>query len=414
MGLPQRIPDSSDQSPTPEPTHVPSSQPPCDLLHGFSIVVGGPFYEALQRYGIVRYNLPNIARRIVALVMLIWLPLLLLSLKDGVAWGHQVRIPFLYDFSMYGRLLVALPLLLLAELVIDPAIRLGVGEFVDGGFVPQSELPEYDRILRRIQRLRDSWIPEATMLILAFFPYFLFQREWTSHGVSTWHTSAHGLTTAGWWFALISAPPLHFIIYRWMFRYLLWAILLWRVGRLHLTLVPTHPDRAAGLNFLGLVQKRFGILFCAFGCAFAGRVGNEMLYEGAPLSSFRFVMAGFIVLSVIVGLLPLALLAPRLREVRKQGLIEYGRLANSYSFSFDRKWVHYLQSPSEPLLGTGDIQSLADMGNSFKMVDDMNIAPITQRLVLQLAVQAAAPIIPIIIFGTPAPELVKAVMRMVA
>jgi hypothetical protein len=154
---------------------------------------------------------------------------------------------------------------------------------------------------------------------------------------------------------------LRFLIYRWGFRYFVWGLLLWRISKLILTLMPTHPDHAAGLNFLAMTQKHFGILFCALGCSFAGRVANSMLFEGAPLSSFKLLMGGFIVMSLIVGLLPLALLVFKLKKVRKEGLLAYGRLANIYTESFDRKWVHCAERPTEPLLGTGDIQSLADL-----------------------------------------------------
>jgi hypothetical protein len=99
--------------------------------------------------------------------------------------------------------------------------------------------------------------------------------------------------------------------------------------------------------------------------------------------------------------------------VRKAGLLTYGRLANTYTGSFDRKWVHRDAAPSEPLLGTGDIQSLADLGNSFAVIERMRTAPISKRLVLQIAGQAAIPLVPLIILGTPAPELVRAVMKMV-
>jgi hypothetical protein len=206
---------------------------------------------------------------------------------------------------------------------------------------------------------------------------------------------------------------LRFFVYRWGFRYCLWAFLLWRISRLHLTLIPTHPDHAAGLNFLGSTQKHFGILFCALGCSFAGRIANSMLHEGASLASFKSLMAGYIILSLIVGVLPLAILAPKLRKVRKHGLLEYGRFANTYTESFDRKWVHSVAPPAEPMLGTADIQSLADLGNSFSFIEDMKIAPISRKLALQLAVWAAIPLIPIIIFGTPTPELVHEVMKMV-
>jgi hypothetical protein len=379
----------------------------------FSIVLGGPVYDLLLRFRLVRQSLPNVPRRIVAMVAMTWLPLLLLSLKDGLAFGHQVRVPFVYDFSMYGRFLLGLPLLLLAEVVIDPAIRQAVTEFVDARLVQGQELLQFENILRGIQHLRDSWIPELILFVLAFFPVFLWQHEWTPGALSSWHTTARGLTAAGWWFAVFSAPLLRFIIYRWCFRYIIWAALLWRIIRLHLTLMPTHPDHAAGLNFLAMAQKHFGILFCALGCTLAGRVANSMVFERAPLTSFKSVMAGFVVMSLIVGLLPLTLLAPKLIKVRKAGLLAYGRLANTYTESFDRKWVHCAGPPSEPLLGTGDIQSLADMGNSFAFIEGMRIAPISRKLALQIAGQAAIPLVPLILLGTPAPELIRAVTKMV-
>jgi len=397
-------PSSRDQS---------SRQAAESAVEGFSIVVGGPVYDLLLRFHLIRQSLPNVWRRVVVLVAITWLPLLLLSLKDGLAFGHQVRIPFLYDFSIYGRFLVALPLLMVAELVIDPAIRQAMAEFIDGGLVQGQELTAFENVLHRAQRLRDSWIPEVILLVLAFFPVFLFQHEWTTGAVSSWHPTPQGLSAAGWWFAVFSAPLLRFIIYRWIVRYFLWALILWRISRLHLTLMPTHPDRAAGLNFLTMTQNKFGILFCALGCTFAGRVANTMLFEGAPLTSFKALIVGFIVISMILALLPLALLAPTLREVRKAGLLAYGRLANAYTESFDRKWVHGYERPSEPLLGTADIQSLADLGNSFACIEGMSLAPISKRLVVQLALQIVTPLIPIIIFGTPTPELVNALMKMV-
>lgn len=383
-------------------------------VHDFSIAIGGPIYDFLFSRGYLRFALPNLLRRILFIVALTWLPLLLLSLKDGLAFGHRVIIPFLVDLSVYGRFLVGLPLLLIAEVIIDPSIRGAVGEFVDARLVRDEELPAFRTVLARIRELRDSRIAELILLVLAFFPVFLFQHEWTIGAVSSWHGHGRSLTPAGWWYALFSTPLLRFIIYRWLFRYFIWSLLLWRIGRLRLSLLPTHPDHAAGLNFLGIAQKKFGILFTAMGCAFAGQVSNRMIFEGAPITSFKFLMTGFVVLFVIVGLLPLVMLAPKLSEVRRTGLLEYGRLANSYTASFDQKWVHSMDPPSEPLLGSSDIQSLADMGNSFALVDAMSPVPITKRLVLQLAGLTVLPLIPIIVFGTPTPELVRAIIKMVA
>src|SRR5690348_4216158 len=75
----------------------------------FSLATGGPIYDFLERIGLVRNDLPNVVRRIIALVAITWLPLFLLSLKDGVAFGSRVKLPLLYDFSMYGRFLLSPP-----------------------------------------------------------------------------------------------------------------------------------------------------------------------------------------------------------------------------------------------------------------------------------------------------------------
>jgi len=382
-------------------------------VKNFSIVMGGPVYDLLLRSRPLLRTPPIVSRRIVALVAVTWFPLLVLSLSEGLAFGHRVRIPFLYDFAMYGRFLLGLPLLLYAEVVIDPAIRQSVAEFVDARLVPDQELSKFENILRRVQQMRDSWITDVILLVLAFFPVFLFQHEWTTGGVSSWHTTTQGMSTAGWWYAIFSAPLMRFIVYRWAFRYVLWAILLWRISQLQLTLLPTHPDHAAGLSFLAMTQKHFGILLAALGCSFAGRIVNSMLFERARLTSFTSLMVGFLVLSVIVGVSPLTLLIPKLKKVRKEGLLEYGRFASTYTESFDRKWVHCAARPSEPLLGTADIQSLADLGNSFGFIEDMKIAPISRKLVLQLAGRAVIPLVPILIFGTPTPELVHELMKMV-
>ena len=419
MGTPATTPDvPRASSPGPVPSPPPADQGRRDIedaaIQNFSIVLGGPAYDFLFRIGLLRFSLPNVLRRIAILVGLAWLPLLVLSLRDGLAFGHQVRIPLLYDFSTYGRLLLCLPLLIVAEIVIDPAIRLSVSQFVRAGIVQDDVLPKFDSVLMRIQKLRDSKIPEFLLLGLAFFPVFLFEHEWTAGALSSWHTTAKGLTPAGWWFAVFSAPLLRFVILRWAFRYFVWCALLRRICRLDLVLMPTHPDRAAGLNFLSITQQRFGILFCALGFSFAGRMANSLVFEKATIESFQSLMIGFVVLSLIVSLLPLALMTPKLMMVRWKGLLEYGTLANAYTQAFDRKWVHRTTAPAEPLLGTSDIQSLADMGNSFTFVNAMIIAPINKALVLQLTAQAALPLLPVILIGTPAPELIKAVIKMVA
>src|SRR6478672_910854 len=83
------------------------------IADNFSLVIGGPFYGALQRMGLFKAG--HNTQRIVASLALTWLPLAVLSILGGTAWGNKVKIPLLYDVSIYGRFFVALPLLILAE-----------------------------------------------------------------------------------------------------------------------------------------------------------------------------------------------------------------------------------------------------------------------------------------------------------
>ena len=383
-------------------------------LRNFSIVIGGPVYDFMLRIGLVRLGLPNVKRRIIAFVAIAWLPLLVLSIKDGVAIGDRVTIPLLLDFTTYGRMLLALPLLLVAEIIIDPAIREAVKEFVSEGIVHQQELPAYEAVLHRVQKLRDSALPELTLLVLAFFPVFLFQHEWKPGLVSSWHSTSTGFTAAGLWYLAVSAPLFRFILYRWTYRYFIWTLLMWKISRLNLHLMPTHPDHVAGLEFLSRTQSRFAFLFLALGCSFAGNVANRIIHEGAPITAFKVLVPAFLVLSVIFGIFPLALWIPRLLRVRKVGLRDYAKLGNRYTEGFDVKWVHFAKPPDEPLLGTADIQSLADLGGSFETIQQMSIAPITKGLIIQFAVMAGLPILPVVIYATPTAELVKAILKMVA
>jgi len=105
---------------------------------------------------------------------------------------------------------------------------------------------------------------------------------------------------------------------------------------------------------------------------------------------------------------------PKMARVRRTGLREYSALGNQYTEEFDRKWVHYSEPPSEPLLGSGDIQSLADLANSYQVIEEMSIAPITKGLVIKLAVLASAPLIPVIVAVTPTSAILNAILKMVA
>jgi hypothetical protein len=111
-------------------------------LPEFSLVLGGPLFQLLVRSHLATPALDLMKRRTIFISMFAWLPLLLLSLVDGRAWGG-VGLPFLHDIEMQARFLVALPLLILAELLVHLRLRLVVGQFTDRGIITAAVLPKF-------------------------------------------------------------------------------------------------------------------------------------------------------------------------------------------------------------------------------------------------------------------------------
>ena len=110
---------------------------------------------------------------------------------------------------------------------------------------------------------------------------------------------------------------------------------------------------------------------------------------------------------------PLLLFMPHLAEVRRVGLREYGTLAQRYVREFDDKWLRGGAPVDEALLGSGDIQSLADLGNSFEVVRGMRLVPFTKEAVLQLAVITLLPVAPLLLTMLSLQELLKRLLQVV-
>src|SRR5262249_21380968 len=226
----------------------------------------------------------------------------------------KVKIPLLSDYSIYCRFLVAIPLLIVAETVIDPFLRRVVSTFNSSGIIKEGDLPAFHAALQKLILLRDSGLVELLLTFLAGVPYFLLvaQNQWVSSRVSTWHgTTSEGLSPAGWWFTFVACSILRFLVFRWLWRYVLWIALLRSVSKLKLYLLPTHPDRMGGLGFLLFAQQQFALLAAALGSVIAGQFANEIIYFGKTLSAARAPTGAFIVISVLMVLLPLTLFAPK-------------------------------------------------------------------------------------------------------
>ena len=376
----------------------------------FSLVLGGPLFQLLRRAHLADDALMLVRQRVLVIALVAWLPLLLLSALEGRLLGGGVAVPFLLDLDVHIRFLVALPLLIIAELVVHRRMRPLLHQFLERNLVPENAMARFEAAIASAFRLRNSVLAEVLLIAIVYgVGILIVWRQYFALDATTWYAapSAAGakVSLAGLWFGYVSLPIFQFLLVRWYFRLFVWLRFLWQVSRIELRLVPTHPDRVGGLGFLANTVYAFAVLAVAHGTLLAGLLANRIFHLGAALPQFKVEIAVLVVFLLCVVLGPFLVFAPLLAQAKRQGLREYGTLAERYVREFDGKWLRGGAPAGEPFVGSADIQSLADLANGYEVVRTMRLAPITKEAIFRLTAAALVPIVPLLLTMMPFEEL---------
>ena len=385
-----------------------------DSARDFSVILGGPLYQLLLRSHLTGPHLTLLYRRMFFIAAIAWLPLLVLTLAEGRALGG-VKVPLLVDIETYARFLIALPILVAAELLVHRRIRGVVQQFFERDIVPVDQTPRFQAAIDSALRLRNSITAEVVLLVGVLVLGPVAWRNGLVLPVDTWYANVTGetvtLTGAGWWFVHLSIPIFQFILLRWYFRLFIWGRFLWQVSRLPLVVRPTHPDRAGGFAFLAGSAYSFAPVLFAQGVLLSGLIASRVLFAGQSALDFRIEAAALVVVFVVIIVTPLLFFAPRLASARRVALREYGALASDYVHEFDRKWLRGGAAGEEALVGSADIQSLADLAGSYDIVREMMPFPFGRRMLIQLVVATAAPLAPLVLTVIPFHELMDRLFK---
>jgi hypothetical protein len=384
----------------------------------FSLVLGGPLFQLLRRAHLSGSALELVRLRIIAAVALVWVPPLVLSVAGGHAWSTANGIPFLRDLEANLRCLLALPLLIGAELVVHERMRLIVRQFRDRHLIPDDEAPAFDAAIASAYRLRNSVPAEVGLIALVYaVGVLVFWQHYVAFPSASWHTEpADGgskLSMAGVWYTYVSLPIFQFLLVRWYYRLFIWARFLWLASRIHLSLIPTHPDRVGGLGFLSNVVFAFTPIAMAHGVMLAGPIGNRIFYAGARLPDFKVEIVLIVVFLLCLMLGPFLVFSLQLAATKRRGLREYGGLAERYVRDFDTKWLRGGAPADEPLIGSADIQSLADLANSFEVVKSMKLAPVTRDALVRLIGVTLVPVVPLGLTMMSPEELLRKLLGLI-
>ena len=383
-----------------------------ELPQDFSLVLGGPLYQLYLRTRMARPGLELMLRRVVIISMICWLPLLLLT-----TFSHQTEgVTFLRDPEVQVRFLFALPLLIVAEVLVHIRLRPLVPEFLGRGIIAPQDQPRFEQIVSSAMRLRNSVVIEVLLLVLVVTLGHRIWRQRVAFAGTSWYgvRTAAGLqlTAAGTWYAFVSLSIFRFILYRWYFRLFIWYRFLWQVRSLPLHLNLYHPDNVGGLGFLAVSLPAFAPIFVAQTAVLAAFIYSRILYANQTLPAFKMEIVVAVALCVVVTVLPLTFFSVRLESAARIAKLEFGNLASHYVDDFRGKWVLSGSGSREPLLGTPDIQSLADLANSYNVVRDLRVLPITKQNLIRLVVAIAFPLAPLVLTMFPLDEILKRLLKL--
>jgi hypothetical protein len=371
-------------------------------IQDFSLF-GGPLQRLGRRLGLVRGG--NTFWLGVALGLLAWSVLMVLAFLQG-AGGRMFALDMI---GIHVRFLVAIPLFFLCETWVAPPMDRFVRDLVSSGVVPASGRPSLAAVIRRVGRLRDPWLAEigflAAVVVMAFVePAASLVGKTGSAAMLQVETGGHVGPVLAWylWFCL---PLFRFLLLRWVWHLCLWCYFLWRLQRLDLHLIPTHPDRAGGLGYLEIVQEHFATLAMAISAVLAASFAEGIASGPMAFETLYMLIPMVLLLVAVLFIGPLLIFSPKLWACRVTGWSEYMSMATGYVHAFDRKWIRGENATGERLLGTPDMQSLADLDNSVNIVRDMQWAPASRRLVLSLGVCTLVPMLPLLLLKYPVGDL---------
>jgi hypothetical protein len=355
---------------------------------------------------LVEANQDHPWRRIVVFSGVTWLPLFILTAIDNTLVGSGVEVNFLHDPVPHARYLIALPLLVIAERIIDPYLRVIVQHFDTSGVVSDDARPLYDKALHQLNRRKDAIWVDVVLFLLAFglswvlIPVFdlLTLEQRTSSWMLTVTGGEETYKPAGLWFAFVSIPLLQFFVYRWIWRLIIWISFMNKISRIPLVLQPAHPDRSGGLGMLSRGQSAFGIVFAAFGTMMSSTLAQEIIHEGRALTDVGWEVLAYVLICFAIITGPLCTFFSNLLDAKRQGLRAYSALGYRLTDMFNKKWIKtFSKKKGEGLITAVDPSAMADYTAVYETVSTMRLIPLNRQNVIALVLTLVAPFVPLVL-----------------
>ncbi|MRS01771.1 hypothetical protein EG832_00850 [bacterium] len=385
-------------------------------LEDFTITKSGILHKLMVKLKLGGTSKKEIGARILFIIAITWLPLLVLAALQGLVINDNIDIPFWKDFACHARFLIVIPILIFAEISVDFHLRELTAQFFKSGILDESDYSAFEAIRKKVERLANTYWSDIIILLFIVINLVLRLNKLESDMVSFWFflpgKAVATLSWSGYWFALVSMPVMQFIMFRWMWRWIIWIIYFSKLSKLPLKLKSAHPDLAGGIGFLGFPPGPFTQVLFALAILFATTIAENIFFLRGTLPTFYPVMVGFAVISVLVNLAPLLVFTKPLQMQRRKGVFDYTTLIHEHHMQFDAKW--FKNPHEEELTGMPDASSMADLNSSFDIVRRMRLFPFDIKIMMSSILFAIVPMLPLFAFEYNLVELLGKILKMLA
>jgi len=399
---------TSGQTPGPPPSAEPgpeaAARSPADRVAAqferFAIADGGPFMRLQAQLGLLEAKAESAGRRAAVFVGIAFGVPLLLALAAGDAWGPFAERPFLLDWAVWARFVLAIAIFVLMERQVEERLKAHLRQFAETPLLAPSAMPAAAEAVSRALRRRDLPIAELVCVALAYLVTLAAALALRDADTSSW--LVHGapgaphLSLAGWWVSLVSSPLFWFLLFRWLWRHLVWALLLRDIARLELKTVVTHPDGLGGLAFIGQYPNAFAGFVLAMSCVLGAAIANAFQHDALELTAYGYVMTAWLVIVLALFGLPLLAFSRPLARLKRQALLASTAAATRHFRAAERSTLGTNLSASDD----GDSTPAADIPNpsgTYAAAKKLRTLPFSREALVPVA---AAAILPLVLAGS--------------
>jgi hypothetical protein len=357
----------------------------------------------------------KIGLKIASAILAMWVvPALLSAMQGGLAMRS-----FLSDWALHTRYLIAVPLFILAEYTCLPLLQDIACHF--DNLAPDDERSRCHANISSIESLSLSKIVILVLTLCAYASVLSLVRYVPLSGLPLWQKAGgEGLrlfSPAGWWQWIISMPLLDILIFAWLWRLFVWSRFLCRMSRLHLRLIPSHPDGVAGLRFLGYSPIAFIPLCLALGAILAGVIANRVIHSGESPFQYKNLVISLVIAVVILFCGPLTLFTGRLFDSKRRGITRYSALASRMGCQFEHKWLDHPResagySLDESALEVPDFSATADLYQVVDNIYHVRLLPLDIKSLVLLVAASLLPFLPVAFLEVPFRTIIQKVISM--